>query len=190
MVGYCLGSLGELDLPPGSPFSLVDARSGDAVYTGRLAPRPDRGWEYAVPPYQKVLEADFSAFRAPGTYRLLVPGLGASFPFRIDDGVLAAFARTYALGIYHQRCGAAGPQAGTPLPFTRFTHGPCHTAPAEIPTPQMESVNRRLNEDTENAKSNPRHTAPRLKDVASSLYPFIRGGKIDVRGGHHDAGGC
>src|ERR1043166_8523448 len=35
---------------------------------------------------------------------------------------------------------------------------------------------------------NPRHTAPQLKDVNSSLYPFVRQGKVDVSGGHHDAG--
>ncbi len=34
----------------------------------------------------------------------------------------------------------------------------------------------------------PRHTAPRLKDEASQRYPFVNKGKIDVSGGHHDAG--
>ena len=36
--------------------------------------------------------------------------------------------------------------------------------------------------------SNPRHTAPQLKDVSSSLYPFVRQGSVDVSLGHHDAG--
>jgi hypothetical protein len=183
MVGAFLGSLGELELPSGTPFSVVDAGSARVVFTGKLAPRPDQGWESPAPPYQKVLEADFSALRTPGAYRLLVPGCGASYPFRIDDGAAAAFARTYALGLYHQRCGAANA-----LPFTRFIHFGCHTAPAEIPRNDHASVNRRLNEDSENAKNNPRHTAPRLKDLASSLYPFVRTGAADVSGGHHDAG--
>jgi hypothetical protein len=37
-------------------------------------------------------------------------------------------------------------------------------------------------------KRNPRHTAPQLKDVASSLYPFVNTGQVDVAGGHHEAG--
>ena len=35
---------------------------------------------------------------------------------------------------------------------------------------------------------NPRQTAPPLARIDASLYPFVRRGKIDVSGGHHDAG--
>src|SRR5690606_14682102 len=38
------------------------------------------------------------------------------------------------------------------------------------------------------AKNDPRHTAPRIVDEASLLYPFVNKGKIDVSLGHHDAG--
>src|SRR6185503_2817979 len=88
MIGYYLGSLGELDLSGMSPlpFRLVESKTGTTVYEGRLAPRPDKGWTYANPPYQHVLEADFSPFRTPGEYRLWVPGLGTSLPFCIDAG--------------------------------------------------------------------------------------------------------
>jgi hypothetical protein len=195
MVGYYLGSLGEMALPDARVFALVEAGSGKTVFNGRLTPRKDKGFPYAIPPYQRVFEADFSAFKTPGEYRLLVPGLGASFPFFIHDGVAAAFARTYALGLYHQRCGAANA-----LPFTRFVHGPCHTAPAEAPTSPISPPNsggqgggfrwvqHELAAESANYKDNPRHTAPQLKDVASSLYPFVNTGKVDVSGGHHDAG--
>lgn len=183
MVGYSLGSLGELKLPQDVGFQLVDADTGKAAFEGRLRPRQDRGFELGIPPYERVFEADFSAFRRPGVYRLAVPGCGASLPFLIDDGVAAAFARTYALGIYHQRCGAENG-----LPFTRFTHAPCHMAPAAIPTLAFRSVQDRLAEDTRDAKSNPRHTAPALKDVDASLYAFVNRGTVDASGGHHDAG--
>ena len=43
-----------------------------------------------------------------------------------------AFARTYALGLYHQRCGT-----DDALPYTRFTHDACHTAPAAVPCPAV-----------------------------------------------------
>jgi hypothetical protein len=185
MVGYYLGSLGEMDLPSAgvTNFLILDARSGLEVFHGPLQPRPDQGFPY--PCYQDVLEADFTEFKTPGEYRLSVRGLGASFPFRIDEAVAGAFARAYALGIYHQRCGCANE-----LPFTRFTHGACHLAPAEVPdmSPRFDSVNHSLAKETADYRDNPRHTAPQMKNVAACLYPFVNRGPVDVRGGHHDAG--
>jgi hypothetical protein len=188
MVGYFLGSAGELSLqtPNGATngsikFSLVESVSGKEVFSGKLQPRRDEG--FPSPAYQNVLEADFSEFKTPGQYQLTVPGLGRSSPFFIDDGIAAGLARTYALGIYHQRCGAANE-----LPFTRFTHDACHTIPAEVPKPGGSDTEQFLLQETSNAKENPRHTAPPLKDFASSLYPYLTQGRIDVSGGHHDAG--
>ena len=181
MVGFFLGNLGEMDVPAETGFQLIDARTGATVHQGKLATRRDVGFDYAS--YQQVLEADFSDFNTPGEYRLTVPGLGASFPFFIDEGVAAAFARTYALGLYHQRCGTSNS-----LPFTRFVHNDCHIASAEVPTARFENMVNFLAGDTANYTNNPRHTAPRLKDFDSSLYPFVRRGKVDVSGGHHDAG--
>jgi Glycosyl hydrolase family 9/Cellulase N-terminal ig-like domain len=178
LVGYYAGSLGEMDLAP-RPFQIIEVGTAKSVFEGRLSARDDTGFSG----YQNVLEADFTSFKQPGEYVLAVPGVGASFPFFIDDGVAGVFARTYALGIYHQRCGMANE-----LPFTRFTHGPCHVAPAEVPTLKFDLVNHVLNEESKNAKENPRHTAPQLKNVAASLYPFVSKGPMDVRGGHHDAG--
>ena len=181
MVGFFLGSLGELDVSAETGFQLVDARTGATVHQGKLTPRRDAGFDYA--PYQKVLEADFSDFKAPGEYRLAVPGLGVSFPFFIDDGVAAAFARTYALGLYHQRCGTSNA-----LPFTRFVHGACHIAPAEMPTAQFTNTISFLAQESADYTNNSRHTAPQLKNFDASLYPFVKRGQVDVSGGHHDAG--
>ena len=204
MVGYYLGSLGEMDLQenlatvmqpspnPGerageergkktpeiqpasalrnSPapstnnqpsviFQLLDIRSNKEVFRGTLTARPDRGFPFEC--YQRVLEADFTAFTTPGQYRLFIPGLGASYSFFIDDAVAGAFARTYALGLYHQRCGT-----NNALPFTRFIHGPCHTAPAEVPTlaSKFAAANQALARESAGCKDNPRHTAPQLKN--------------------------
>jgi len=181
MIGLFLGSLGELNVPAESGFRLVETQSGSNVYEGKLTSRRDAGFDYA--PYQKVFEADFSDFKTPGEYRLTVPGLGASFPFFLDEGVAAAFARAYALGLYHQRCGTSNA-----LPFTRFVHGACHVAPAEVPTAQFTNMVGFLAGDTANYTNNPRHSAPQLKDFDSSLYPFVKRGKVGVSGGHHDAG--
>ncbi len=97
MVGYYLGDLGELELTPASGFTINDARTGAEVFKGPLALRPDSGFPGSPPPYQDVLEANFSDFKQPGEYRLQVPGLGASLPFVVDDGIAMGFMRTYLL---------------------------------------------------------------------------------------------
>ena len=192
MVGCYLGTMGELDLgAPPSPsnppeplaFELLEVPSNREVFRGKLKERPDGGFPFVC--YQKVMEADFTAFKTPGEYRLFVAGCGTSYPFRIGVEVAGAFARAYALGVYDQRCGTANA-----LPFTRFTHGPCHTAPAEVPTmsAKFAFVNECLGKMSADFKENPRHTAPQLKDVGASLYPFVNAGPVDVHGGHHDAG--
>jgi hypothetical protein len=187
MIGYYLGDMGEMDIPASSGFALIDARSGESVYTGSLTPRRDVGYRTIPTPYQKVLVADFSEFTRPGEYRVRVPGLGTSLPFLINDGIAMGFARTYALGLYEQRCGT-----GNDLPYTRFVHGACHIAPAQIP----------VQSDSQFAftwatiasyggapgADNPPQVAPALTSEASQLYPFVRKGTIDVSGGHHDAG--
>jgi hypothetical protein len=193
MVGYFLGNLGELDLQnlrmngeAGSSnliFKLLKNGTDQEVFAGTLRPRLDVGFPNIA--YQHVVEADFTDFKTPGEYQLFVPGVGVSFPFLIDEAVAACFARTYALGVYHQRCGTANEPA-----FTRFVHGPCHTKPAEVPdmSAAYEHVNHELEQETANWQENPRHTAPRLKNVAASLYPFVNHGMVNVTGGHHDAG--
>jgi len=182
LAGYYTGSTGELPVPA-RDFKLITAAEGKEVFSGPLKPRRDDGFPSAVKPYQQVLEADFSAFTSPGEYRVFIPGLGASYPFFIHEGAVAAFARTYALGIYHQRCGGA-----CALPFTRFTHAACHTAEAEIPTPEFKKTAQHLAGMSADWNKNPRHTAPQLKEVGAGLYPFVNQGRVDVSGGHHDAG--
>ncbi|HEV8543027.1 MAG TPA: glycoside hydrolase family 9 protein, partial [Verrucomicrobiae bacterium] len=185
MVGYYLGSLGELPIPTEVGFQLIDSQTGATVYHGKLTLRADVGFSYAPLPYQEVYQADFTAFSTPGEYRLVVPGLGESFPFRIDDGVTAGFARTFALGLFNQRCGS-----GNYLPFTRHTHDPCHIAPAQIPTMDAEfsEVQDVLRLVTGDYLDETLQTAPSLENVAASLYPFVNHGTVDVSGGHHDAG--
>ena len=188
MVGYFLGSLGELSLSPAgatneTSFSLIDLASNKAVFTGKLKPRRDNGFPFRC--YDQVLEADFSAFKTPGEYRLTVAPLGVSFPFWIGESVAAALARTYALGLYHQRCGT-----NNVLPYTRFTHDPCHIARAAVPwrTNEFFDAWNIIAQKTTDATNDSHHTAPPLHDPGSALYPFVRRGEIDVSGGHHDAG--
>jgi len=184
MVGYYLGSGGELDIPFGNGFKIVRADNGATIFQGTLIPRPDLGSEIVPAPYQKVYEADFTSLRTPGEYLLVVPGLGASLPFLIDEGIAMGFTRAYALGLYHQRCGG---EVG--FPHSRHDHAACHTAQADIPLPASSfqyTWNKIAEKSGENV--NPRQTAPRLMSEASQLYPIINRGKIDISHGHHDAG--
>ncbi len=169
--GLYLGSLGELEIPA-TDFSLVTT-SGERAWSGKLTPAKEEGWGDA--PYQKVLLADFSEFKTPGEYRIEIAGLGRSAAFRIHDGATAYAARAYALGIYHQLCGGSND-----LPFTRFTHPACHTAPAQIPTmdPEFKEVNNNVKSMSEG----------KMENVDASLFPFVRKGTVDVSGGFHDAG--
>ena len=185
MVGQYLGSLGEMEIPSAAGFSLIDATSGATVFQGPLRVRRDVGYTYLPTPYQQVREADFSAFKTPGKYRLAVSGIGASPPFVINEGLPMNLTRAYALGLYHQRCGTANE-----LPYTRHTHGVCHSAPAEVPLPQTAFAFAwsAIASGNGDCAGNPRPTAPRLASDAAQLYPFIRTGRIDVSGGHHDAG--
>ncbi len=186
MVGYYLGNLGEMPIPA-SGFSIIDARTGASVFTGTLTARLDEGYNMNPKPYQKVFVADFSGFKTPGEYQLQVPGLGASLPFVIDEGVAMGFARTYALGLYHQRSGVA-----KTLPYTRHTHGADHTAAAKVPVqsdPQFAFTWKTIADyGREQGPDNPTQTAPRLISEATQLYPFVRKGTVDVSGGHWDAG--
>ncbi len=184
LVGYYLGTLGEMPVPAEAGFEVVDAKSGAVVFQGPLRIRRDQGFNLNPRPYQAVYEADFSAFTTPGRYRLRVPGLGASVPFRIDEGALLNAVRTYALGLYHQRCGQ---ELG--LPYTRFGHGACHLAPAEVPMPagafgKAWEIIRKLDEDS----VKPERPELQLKYPEQMKYPFVRTGKVAVHGGHHDAG--
>jgi hypothetical protein len=114
-IGYYLGSLGEmqLSLSPSINFEIDDATTGQSVWVSSaqtpavyLTSRGDTGWNTGQAQYQHVLEADFTGFTTPGTYQLKVPGLGTSFPFVINNSTALKWARTYALGLYHQRCGS------------------------------------------------------------------------------------
>jgi hypothetical protein len=208
-VGYYLGFAGEMLIPSPLPgFEIIDAVTGQIRWSSAaqspsmtLTPRGDTGWNSGAEQYQQVLEADFSSFTTPGTYRLRVPGMGASFAFAINENMALKWARTYALGLYHQRCGSGGSGVQVnDMPFTRFVHGDCHFLPAYVPDmgtspkyPDDASVNyhngRLSFYSTDNP--NPLQTAQALSDFNHSLYPFSASTKRtakDLSGGHHDAG--
>jgi hypothetical protein len=181
IVGYYGGSMGELPILTNT-FLVVDAQSGATVFQGTLTQRSDVGYTYTPTPYQTVYQADFSSFTTPGAYRVVVPGMGGSLPFRIDDGIGMDFARTYALGIFEQRSGF-----NVAMPFTRFTHAIDHTSLASVPTnaaaPYVFTW-----QTISNYASGSSQIAPLLTNSPAQLYPFVNPGPVEVSGGHFEAG--
>ena len=186
IVGYYGGSMGELPILTNS-FLLVDAQSGATVFQGTLTQRSDVGYTYSPTPYQTVYQADFGSFTTPGAYRVVVPGMGGSLPFRIDEGIGMDFARTYALGIFQQRSAF-----NVAMPFTRFAHAADHLTPASVPTnaadPYVFTWNTISNYASQVSSGNPPQVAPLLTNPAVQLYPFVNPGPVDVSGGHFEAG--
>jgi hypothetical protein len=184
-VGYYVGSLGEMVIPT-NRFFIVTAQSGVAVYQGTMTLRSDVGFVYTPTPHQVVYDVDFSSFTTPGEYRVLVPGMGSSLPFHIDEGIGMDFARTYALGLFHQRSGY-----NVDMPFTRFTHAIDHISPTLIPTNASAPFVFTWNTIADNASrvnsDNPPQTAPLLTSPAAQLYPFVNQGPVLVGGGHFEA---
>lgn len=110
-----LGDGGGVDFAAFKNFLVVDDKSGKIAFRGaiallaagnpgrKMAPErtadPDN--DLPAPLYQ----LDFSAFSQPGVYRVVVPGLGTSFPFRIDEAVWADVTKVSATGFFNQRSG-------------------------------------------------------------------------------------
>ena len=187
MIGYYLGDMGEMPIAAAG-FSIIDVNTDSVVFQGTLTQQRDIGYQTTPLPYQQVYVADFSGLTTPGEYQIKITGMGTSLPFLINDGIAMGFARTYALGLYGQRSGAAAT-----LPFTRFTHAADHTAPAQVPSndsdPQFSFTWKTIAGYASTVNTNnPAQVAPALTSEASSLYPFVKSGTVDVAGGHWDAG--
>ena len=125
-LGAWLGTAGPLPLHErldGKPFDLIDATSGEKVFTGtmrkRLAdPVNDHGTPFTG---EEVLELDFSSVSQPGKYYLQAEGVGRSEEFAISDLSMAESFYIHARGLYHQRCGIAREK-----PYTNWTAPACH----------------------------------------------------------------
>ena len=168
-VGHYLGDLGELPVPVGKAFSIERSSDHQSVARGTLEAVKDRGWPWASP-YSQMAVGDFTTLDQAGRYRVVVAGLGESAEFTVGPDATLDWTRTLALGLYHQRCGVANA-----LPFTRYTHGACHTRPAVVPTEKDKAYVENL------------HGTSGL-DPGQLHFPSVQQGHVNVQGGHHDAG--
>jgi len=90
---------------PDTSFHVVRVATGDTVQSGTLGSA--RRWELSG---ETVRQVSFSAVERPGTYRIVVPSVGRSHPFRIEERVLRPVARAALKGYYYQRVSTALPE--------------------------------------------------------------------------------
>jgi len=114
----------EGELPSGTEFTLVNSSSGQTMFTGSLSePLADGSSQ------KTVRRVDFSGFQTAGEYKLLVDGVGSSYPFVIEEApykeALATLLRSYTL----QRSGVA---IDDPITKLKLTAGHLQDAQAEI----------------------------------------------------------
>lgn len=107
----------------GDKFDVVDDKSGSVVYSGTFgAPIKSKASD------EEICQADFSDFKTPGTYRVVLADGTSSHPFEIGATIYDDLLRDSFLFLYSQRCGMEITKdlAGN------FAHPECHMGDAEI----------------------------------------------------------
>ncbi len=103
-------------------FKVVEVGTDSAVFSGMTMLRtPGNGVEYTIDGSDQnhnltdVLMMDFTELRKPGTYVIVVEGIGRSFEWVVDPEIWDNTARLLMKGYLHQRSGIAlGP------PYTEY----------------------------------------------------------------------
>ncbi|WP_404420440.1 chitobiase/beta-hexosaminidase C-terminal domain-containing protein [Nibricoccus sp. IMCC34717] len=116
---HWMGDKGGLDLAAweGKPFQLVRTSDSSVAFTGTIAFRGSKtasegAFLNAITPngnvsQADVYECDFTSFTTPGEYRLVVPGIGASYAFKVNANVYREAFYWVMKAIYHRRSGVA-----------------------------------------------------------------------------------
>jgi len=107
-----LGDGGKHSYPDITQFHVLNAASGEKVFTGNvlLKAKGDKA-EYRVNGNDynhnltDVYELDFSSVVQPGEYRISIPGIGCSFEFEISEKIWEQTTRLMMKGFLHQRSG-------------------------------------------------------------------------------------
>jgi endoglucanase len=117
-ISHWMGDLGPLSLEEYSngQFQLIRTDTGETVFSGPISKQkdlrtggPDTGQTAETPNGNfvgaDVWQCDFSQFQTPGEYRLVVDGIGSSYPFQVGNDVYRQAFYTTTRGLYHQRSG-------------------------------------------------------------------------------------
>ncbi len=124
-VSLWMGSGGPLDIREGIKFQVLEDKSGQSVFTGKVMlskSLKDKNEDAYLKNYNgtNVYMLDFSSFAKPGMYRIYVEGIGCSYPFQIEDSVWQKAFYVSIRGLYHQRSGIEIGQ-----PYTTFKRPRC-----------------------------------------------------------------
>lgn len=156
-----------------SEFQVVDAATGETVYTGTVT-LGGRGGSSG----DLVGWADFSAVTAPGTYRVTGKQSGESYPFTIDRNVYVPLLKASLKMLYLQRCG---------MELTKefagdFAHPACHR---ELATIYGTEETLEVSGGWHDAGDYGRYTGPGAKAIADLLLayemnPAVFGDDFDI----------
>lgn len=179
-LGMWMGDANAADFSVAKKFEICDTKTGKTAFTGpvklrrkatyklengKMVPDPKKvkGQETVYNQdlsYEDVYEMDFSTFNQPGRYFISIPGLGRSFPFKINKDIYSDAFKIQMNGLLHQRCGIELKE-----PYTKHYRAACHRNNTEY------------------------STAPMKVGHEKELVKYATDGKkFDLYGGHHDAG--
>ncbi|MDX1285826.1 MAG: cellulase N-terminal Ig-like domain-containing protein, partial [Draconibacterium sp.] len=107
-----MGDGGSLEYEESTKFNIIDIEKQKTVYQGisQLVSQANKP-EFLIGNTRynhnltDVHSLDFSEFKLPGKYRLVVPGIGCSFDFEIRNNIWEDFTRLNMKGFLHQRSG-------------------------------------------------------------------------------------
>lgn len=139
-------------------FYVMDKNTRKKMFTGTIT--PPNPYELDKWTYSYIYKLDFSSFKAEGEYYLYIPGIGVSYPFKIDTSIYKDdIGYTITRALFMQRDGDHG--LDDPRNFTHWKR------PASHMDDGIDQAIFRDNGSTEEAAK-----------IA----------KIDLTGGHMDAG--
>jgi endoglucanase len=101
-----------------SDFSIINVVDGSVAFRGKTS-----GPLYNSDTNENLYSADFSALKQPGVYRLDVPGVGKSAPFRVGRDVYDFSFRTTLRAMHLWRCGTAVKAEHDGI---TYSHDACH----------------------------------------------------------------
>lgn len=144
-------------------FSVVDAQSKKAVYTGKVSEAISNSsageTDYLL---------DFSDFKTNGTYCVTCGSADASYPFVISDNPYGNLLDESVRMLYLQRCGCS-------VQDTDFSHAACHTSKATI-YGTNDTID--VNGGWHDAGDYGRYVVPGAKTIADLLYAYEANPKL------------
>ena len=153
---------------------LTFRKSKTNAETGQITETPNGNFEGA-----DVYECNFSAFNNPGDFKVVVEGIGSSFPFRIADDLYRDVFYTTIRGLYHNRSGIE-----LKKPYTEFERKAPHNP---LITPgfagKLKYTTSRFIDWTNGDNDNSNPDRPDKKAIEAGMK-----GPVDSWGWYQDAG--